>query len=182
MNFSICVFCGSRPGVEPAFTAAAESFGRELGARGIRLVYGGGGTGLMGTVARATLAAGGRVTGIMPSFMVEKEAAWREQPDLRIVRTMHERKALLTSEADAFVALPGGLGTLEELFEVWSHAQIGLHAKPIGVLNTGGYFDDLLRFVDRSVKSGFTKPNRLSLLQVAVTPAALIARLTSGTG
>lgn len=131
----------------------------------------------MGIVARAALEAGGHVTGIMPAFMVEKEAAWKAQPDLRIVQTMHERKALLVSEADAVVSLPGGIGTLEELFEVWSHAQIGLHAKPIGLLNTGGFYDDLIRFLDGTVAAGFTKADRRALLQVATDPGELVTRL-----
>lgn len=176
---SVCIFCGSQPGRDGAFAGAARALGVLLARRGIRLVYGGGGTGLMGEVARAALEAGGAVTGVMPHFLVEREAALSPQPDLRIVHSMHERKAVLTELADAFVALPGGLGTMEELFEVWSHAQLRLHVKPVGLLNVAGYFDDLIRFCDRSVADGFTRPDRRALLHVAAEPGELLERLIS---
>jgi uncharacterized protein (TIGR00730 family) len=174
---SVCVFCGSSIGRDHGFAAVARELGGLLARRGLRLICGGGGTGLMGELARSTLAAGGEVTGVMPRFMVDREAAMSDLADLRIVATMHERKAQMTKLADAFIALPGGLGTLEELFEVWSHAQIGLHKKPVCLLNTDGYFDDLIRFCDRSVAAGFTKPERRELLLVAAKPAELIERL-----
>lgn len=176
---NICIFCGSQPGRDAAFAAAARELGALMAARGLGLVYGGGGTGLMGEVARAALAAGGAVTGVMPHFLVDKEAALHPQPDLRVVHSMHERKAVLAKLSDAFVTLPGGLGTMEELFEIWSHAQLGLHAKPVGLLNVGGYFDELIRFCDRTVGAGFTRADRRALLVVADSPAVLLDRIIS---
>lgn len=174
---NICVFCGSRSGASTVFAEDAREFGRQMALRKLRLIYGGGGTGLMGEMARAVLTAGGDVTGVMPRFLIDREAAMKDLSDLRVVTTMHERKALLTHLADAFVALPGGIGTLEELFEIWSHAQLGLHAKPIGLLNTAGFFDSLIEFCERSVDAGFTKRERFRLLIIANSVSELIGRL-----
>jgi uncharacterized protein (TIGR00730 family) len=177
MIYNICIFCGSRKGRDASYAEAARDLGHLVAKRRLRLVYGGGGTGLMGEIARAALSAGGEVTGVMPHFLVEKEAALSPQPDLRIVHSMHERKAVLAEISDAFIALPGGIGTLEELFEIWSHAQLGLHAKPIGLLNVNGYFDDLIRFCDASVDCGFTRAERRNLLVVGDNPSDLLGRL-----
>jgi uncharacterized protein (TIGR00730 family) len=177
---SVCVFCGSHSGSHSDYAASARELGRQLATRQLRLVYGGGGTGLMGELARAALDAGGSVTGVMPHFLVEKEAALQPQPDLRIVHTMQERKVLLAENADAFIALPGGLGTFEELFEVLCHAQLHLHAKPVGLLNTRGYFDNLLRLCDDALAAGFTSPERRPQLHIATTPSELLEKLMAG--
>ena len=137
----ICVFCGSSDGAKPEYLDAATELGKQLAATNIGLVYGGASVGLMGAVADAVLAAGGEVTGVMPRSLVEREVAHSKLRDLRVVGSMHERKALMTELADAFIALPGGLGTLEEFFEVWTWAQLGEHTKPLGMLNVAGYYD-----------------------------------------
>jgi uncharacterized protein (TIGR00730 family) len=141
--FSICVYCGSRPGASPAYADAARAIGRWIGRRGGQLVYGGGRNGLMGIVADSTLQAGGRVVGVIPKALVEKEWAHHGCSELHVVDTMHERKRLMAERADAFVALPGGIGTFEEFFEVWTWRQLGYHDKPVGLLNVGGYYDGL---------------------------------------
>ena len=174
---SICVFCGSAAGKDPTYAAAAVELGTLMGHRGIRLVYGGGGIGIMGAVARAVIAAGGSVIGVVPRFMMGREAVLTEGLDLRVVADMYERKRLMTELADAFITLPGGVGTLEELFEVWAHAHIGLHAKPIGILNTRGYYDELLSFVDRGVRDGFIRTKRQHLIVSGAEPAALVDKL-----
>jgi uncharacterized protein (TIGR00730 family) len=151
----LCVFCGSRPGIRPTYVRAAERVGRELAERGIGLVYGGGRVGLMGTVADAALAAKGYVIGVIPQSLVEKEVAHRHLSDLRVVRSMHERKAMMAELSDGFLALPGGFGTFEEWFEVVTWSQLGLHTKPSALLNIDGYYDPLLRLIDHGVKEGF---------------------------
>jgi uncharacterized protein (TIGR00730 family) len=162
----ICVFCGSSPGNDPAYAELARSVGAGLARRGIGVVYGGGRVGLMGALANAALDAGGEVIGVIPQALVDRELALRGVTDLRIVRTLHERKAVMAEYSDAFVALPGGLGTLEELAEVISWAQLGLHAKPIGLIGIGDYWADLLRWLDRAVAAGFvTPPNRGLILE-----------------
>jgi uncharacterized protein (TIGR00730 family) len=161
---SICVFCGSSSGRDPRYGAAAAAVGERLAARGIQLVYGGGRRGLMGAVADAALAAGGRVVGVIPRGLVDRELAHPGVSELRIVETLHERKALMAELADAFLALPGGLGTLEELAEVLSWAQLGLHAKPIGLLDVGGYFRSLDAFLDHAVGEGFVAERHRRLL------------------
>ena len=149
--FSICVYCGSRPGRSPAYAETARAVGQWIGTQGGQLVYGGGRAGLMGEIANATLAAGGRVVGVIPRALVEREHAHRGCTELHVVENMHERKRLMAERADAFLALPGGIGTFEELFETWTWRQLGYHNKPIGVLNQDGYYDHLLTFMHRSV-------------------------------
>ncbi|MET0192629.1 MAG: TIGR00730 family Rossman fold protein [Hyphomicrobiaceae bacterium] len=163
--FSICVYCGSRPGERPEFTASAHAVGHWIGERGGQLVYGGGRTGLMGTVAEATREAGGRVVGIIPQALVDKEVANRACDELLIVDTMHERKALMGERADAFLALPGGIGTFEELFEIWTWRQLGDHDKPIGILNVAGYYDGLLAFMAHSVGEGLMSSWQMELVR-----------------
>src|SRR5882672_144020 len=162
---SICVFCGSSPGHRREYSDAAAAFGRLLGHRGIHLVYGAGNVGLMGVLADAALAAGGEVIGVIPQMLVDRELAHQRITDLRIVGSMHERKALMAELSDAFVALPGGLGTYEELCEVLTWAQLGIHHKPCGCLNVLGYFDPLARTLDHAVEEGFlSRENRQLLL------------------
>lgn len=173
----LCVYCGSRPGDRPQYRQAAVSLGRLLAERNIALVYGGGSVGLMGVLADATLAAGGHVIGVIPDLLAVQELLHPGVQDMRVVPDMHARKALMAELADAFVALPGGFGTFEELFETITWAQLGIHAKPIGLLNTAGYFDSLLAFLDRSFDDGFIKPAYRALYHVADRPEALLPRL-----
>jgi uncharacterized protein (TIGR00730 family) len=175
--FSLCVYCGSRPGTEAIFADTARAVGTWIGANGGQLVYGGGHNGLMGMVADATQAAGGRVVGVIPQSLVDKEFANRRCEELYIVQTMHERKAMMAERADAFLALPGGIGTFEELFEVWTWRQLGYHAKPIGLLNAGGYYDSLLGFLQQSVASGFMNDWQMELLQTGTSTEALLPGL-----
>lgn len=176
---SICVFCGSRAGETPAYSEAARSFGWQLGQRGWRLVYGGGNVGLMGTLADAALAAGAQVVGVIPDSLLRREVGHRGLTEMHVVPTMHVRKQMMAERADAFVALPGGLGTLEELFEVWTWRQLGYHRNPIGLLNTAGYFDPLLGFVARAVEEGFVSAEQCELLSVTANPAELLDRLAA---
>ena len=162
----VCVFCGASPGLDPRYVDAAQSVGEALARRGIELVYGGSAAGLMGAVADGALAAGVRVTGVIPAGLVDRELAHAGVTDLRIVRTLHERKAVMAELSDAFLALPGGLGTLEELSEVLSWAQLGLHAKPVGVLDVGGFFGPLVAYLDHAVREGFIAPGNRDLLLV----------------
>ena len=164
---SICVYCGSSEGNLREFHDAAVALGRTLARRGLTLVYGGGCVGLMGALADACMTAGGHVVGVIPRALLEREVGHRGVSDLRVVDSMHERKSLMAELADGFVALPGGIGTLEELFEMWTWAQLGLHRKPVGLLNVGGYFDALLEFLDRSVDAGFIRGKHRAILQVA---------------
>jgi uncharacterized protein (TIGR00730 family) len=161
---SICVFCGASSGRDPRYAAAAAVTGETLARRGIRVVYGGGRRGLMGTVADAALAAGGEVVGVIPRGLVDRELAHPGLTELRVVETLHERKAEMAALADAFITLPGGLGTLEELAEVLSWAQLELHAKPIGLLDVDGYFGALETFLDRAVADGFVAERHRRLL------------------
>jgi uncharacterized protein (TIGR00730 family) len=161
----ICVFSGSSPGGDLAYRAAATDLGHRLAERGIELVYGGAQVGLMGTVADAALEGGGHVIGVIPQSLVDREIAHPAIGDLRVVESMHERKALMADLSDAFVALPGGVGTLEELFEVYTWNQLGLHAKPLGLFNVRGYYDGLARFLDHAVEERFvTRESRAMLL------------------
>ncbi len=161
----VCVFSGSSPGADIAYRAAANDLGHGLAQRGIELVYGGAHVGLMGVVADAALEGGGRVIGVIPQSLVDREIAHPGLSDLRVVDSMHERKAQMAELADAFVALPGGVGTLEELFEVYTWNQLGLHAKPLGLFNVRGYFDGLVRFLDHAVAERFvTRAHRAMLL------------------
>jgi len=176
---AVCVFTGSSRGVRPEYVAVATELGSLLAGRRIRLVYGGARVGLMGAVADAALASGGEVVGVIPAALVAKEVAHTGLTDLRVVNSMHERKALMSDLADAFVALPGGWGTLEEFFEVLTWAQLGLHRKPCGLLNAQGYFDRLLAFLDHTIDEGFVRPQNADLIAVAPTPGALLDRLES---
>ena len=172
----ICVFCGSRDGTRTVFRETAAALGSELVARGYGLVYGGGNVGLMNVIANAVLAAGGVATGVIPRALVEKEVAHRGLTELRVVASMHERKAAMAELADGFIALPGGIGTMEELFEVVSWAQLGLHDKPCGLLNVGGYYQPLLVFLDGGVATEFIKPKHRALLMVETEPNNLLDR------
>jgi uncharacterized protein (TIGR00730 family) len=163
---SICVFCGASRGNDPRYAAAAAVVGERLARRGIQLVYGGGHLGLMGAVADAALAAGGRVVGVIPRGLVDRELAHTRVSELRIVDTLHQRKAVMAELSDGFIALPGGLGTLEELAEVLSWAQLDLHAKPIGLLDVGGYFAELEAFLDHALAEGFIAERHRRLLLV----------------
>ena len=170
----VCVFAGSNAGNRPEYLAAAEDLGRVLAARGIGMVYGGARVGLMGAVADAVLADGGQVVGVIPQALVEKEVAHDGLTDLRVVTTMHERKALMAELADGFVALPGGWGTLDELFEILTWAQLGIHRKPCGLLNVLGYFDSLLAFLDHAMQQGFVRREYGALLATSDAPMELV--------
>jgi uncharacterized protein (TIGR00730 family) len=176
---SICVFCGSSSGNRQEYAAAAADFGRLLGERRIRLIYGAGNVGLMGVLADAALAAGGEVIGVIPQMLVDRELAHQQITDLRIVTSMHERKALMAELSDAFVALPGGLGTYEELCEVLTWAQLGIHHKPCGYLNVLGYFDPLAHMFDHAVTEGFLRSEQRRLFISSNEPDALLRLLES---
>ncbi|CAN7263624.1 TIGR00730 family Rossman fold protein [Acidovorax sp. LjRoot118] len=180
--FSICVYCGSRPGENEAYAEAATAVGTWIGAHGGQLVYGGGRSGLMGTVAEATRQAGGRVVGVIPQALVDKELANRQCDELHIVQTMHERKAMMAERSDAFIAMPGGIGTFEELFEVWTWRQLGYHDKPLGLLNVAGYYDGLLAFLNHSVASGFMGEWQMGLLHAASDTPTLLQTLVEQAG
>lgn len=180
--FSLAVYCGSRSGDNPLFAQAAQAVGHWIGSHGGQLVYGGGHDGLMGTVADATQAAGGRVVGVIPQTLVDKEHARMACDELHIVQTMHERKALMADRSDAFLALPGGIGTFEELFEVWTWRQLGYHQKPIGLLNVAGYYDGLLGFLQHSTQQDFMGPWQLELLQTGTDSASLLRDLVQAAG
>jgi len=170
----ICVFCGSSPGTRPEYSAAAQALGQALVDQGIELVYGGASVGLMGIVARTVLEGGGRVTGVIPRLLAEKEVALTSLDDLRIVDSMHERKALMAELADGFIALPGGIGTIEEFVEVLTWAQLGIHTKPCGLLNIAGYYDRLLGFFDQMLAEGFIRPACRSTILVEQDPLSLL--------
>ncbi len=180
--FSVCVYCGSRPGLEPQFADSARSVGQWIGRHGGQLVYGGGKAGLMGIVAEATLAAGGRVVGVIPKALVEKEWASHDCTELHIVETMHDRKRMMAERADAFLALAGGIGTFEELFEVWTWRQLGYHDKPVGILNTTGYYDGLLAFLDATVQQQFLSDWQMALIRTGNEPEALLRELVQAAG
>lgn len=179
---SICVYCGSRHGARPAYTAAARALGAAIGARGWQLVYGGGKVGLMGEIADATLAAGGRVVGVIPETLQKLEVGHTGLHELHVVPTMHARKQMMAERADVFIALPGGIGTLEELYEVWTWAQLGYHDQPIGLLNVDGYYDDLLRFMRNTVAEGFLSATQFDTLQVGSDAPELLQRLAGVAG
>jgi len=170
------VFTGSRHGSRPDYAEAAGALGRELVGRGYGLVYGGGNVGLMNVVANTVLELSGHVTGVIPSSLVSKEVAHRGLTELRVVGSMHERKAVMAELSDGFIAMPGGIGTMEEFFEVLSWAQLGLHEKPCGLLNVSGYYDPLIRFLDHAVSQDFIKPKHRALLIVEKEPANLLDR------
>ncbi len=177
MSKRICVFCGSSPGVRPSYTAAAVSLATHLAANNISIVYGGGNSGLMGVLANTVLELGGEITGIIPRALVEKEAAHSRLPDLRIVESMHERKALMAQLSDAFIALPGGYGTFEEFCEVLTWTQLGIQRKPCGLLNVDGYYDALLSLFDHAVTEQFLKPAHRAIVVSDTVPETLVARL-----
>src|SRR5262245_11068027 len=166
----LCVFCGSSVGARPSYTEQTRDLGRLMVTRGLELVFGGGHIGLMGVLADAVLAAGGRVVGVIPRSLVEKELAHGSLSELHVVETMHQRKALMADLSDGFAALPGGSGTLDEWFEILTWAQLGIHSKPIGLLNTAGFFDPLLAWVDRAVAEGFIKGKHRALFLVENEP------------
>jgi uncharacterized protein (TIGR00730 family) len=174
---SVCVFCGSNPGRRPEYLASAAALGRDLASRGIRVVYGGAQVGMMGALADAVLAAGGEITGVIPDHLVSAEVAHPGLRDLRVVGSMHERKALMAELSDAFIALPGGLGTLEEFAEVLTWAQLGLHSKPAGLLNLLGYYDDLLRFLDHATAERFLRPGRREMIIARPDAGELLAEM-----
>ena len=173
----LCVFCGSSPGRDPTYLAAAAELGTFLAERRIGVVYGGAAIGLMGTVANAARAAGGEVIGVIPRALVELEVAHVGLADLRVVASMHERKALMSELSDGFIALPGGIGTLEELFEVWTWGQLGSHRKPCALLNVAGFYDRLLGFLDFVVDEAFLRSVHRDMLLVAETPKGLLEKL-----
>lgn len=170
---SVCLFCGSRPGQNPRYVEAAREFGEGLAQKGMRLIYGGGHVGLMGVAADSCLAAGGEVVGVIPQGLVDAEAAHQGLSSLHVTKSMHERKAMMADFADAFVALPGGFGTLDELCEIITWAQLGIHQKPIVLMNLEGYFDPFLDFVQRSVGEGFIQTDHLQLFHQVRNPREL---------
>lgn len=177
MLHTVCVFCAASPGVNPVYVEQAAAMGHLLATTGRRLVYGGGRTGLMGALADAALNAGGEVIGIMPHHLVEREVGHVGLTELHVVASMHERKALLSDLSDGFLAMPGGLGTLEELFEVWTWGQLGLHRKPYGVLEVNAFFAPLLGFLDHAVVEGFIRQEYRDLLVVDADAPTLLARM-----
>ena len=181
-NFSVCVYCGSRPGNDPVYAEAARATGQWIGEHGGQLVYGGGRNGLMGIVAEATQAAGGRVVGIIPKALVDLEQANTHCDELHVVDTMHERKALMADRSDAFIALPGGIGTFEELFEVWTWRQLRYHDKAIGVLNVAGYYDALLVFLANSVRAGFMSEAQMTLFKTDTAVEPLMRAVVQAAG
>lgn len=180
--FSLCVYCGSRPGATPAFADAARIVGRWIGEHGGQLVYGGGRNGLMGIVADATMAAGGQAVGIIPRALVEREWAHQDCTELHVVDNMHERKRMMADKADAFLALPGGIGTFEEFFEVWAWRQLGYHDKPIGLLNVAGYYDGLMAFLHAGVEQQFMSGAQMDLIRVGSGVHALLPELVQAAG
>ena len=173
---AVCVYCGSSLGSDPVYLEATQDLARTLVARGIRVVYGGASVGLMGALADATLEAGGEVVGVMPQQLVDREIAHRGLTELHVVQTMHQRKALMAELSDAFVALPGGIGTLEELIEIFTWEQLGIHSKPVGVINTAGYYDGLAGFLDHAVEQGFQQPAQRAKLVLAADAEDLLAQ------
>lgn len=181
-HFSVAVYCGSRDGNDPAFLEAANLTGHWIGSHGGQLVYGGGNTGLMGCAARACHAAGGRVLGVMPQALVDREVANLACDELVVVQTMHERKQIMADHADAFLALPGGIGTFEEFFEIWTWRQLGYHNKPVGLLNVAGYYDALLSFVGQAVQHRFMDEGQMDLFEVNSDVSVLMPSLVTKAG
>lgn len=175
---NLCVYCGSRAGALPAYAEAARTLGHLIGIGGHGLVYGGGNVGLMGIVADAALAAGARVVGVIPQALMQREVGHTALSEQHVVPDMHVRKRMMAEHADAFVALPGGIGTLEELYEVWTWRQLGYHDKPIGLLNVGGFYDQLLGFMDHCVAQGFLDAAQRDAVRVDTDPARLLQRLS----
>lgn len=177
---SVGVFCGSRSGNSPIFASAASQLGTLLAQKKIKLVYGAGNIGLMGVIADACLASNGYVIGVIPTKLVQKEVAHNGLTEIFVVDSMHERKALMASKSEAFIALPGGFGTCDELFEILTWAQLGIHHNPIGILNTEGFFDPLLSWIDQMIEQGFVKPKFRQLLLVASKPDELLDLILQG--
>lgn len=171
---SVCVFCGSSPGNNPVYAAAAKDMGQAIARRGLTLVYGGGRVGLMGIVADAALAAGGIVHGIIPAMLDKKEVGHSRLTHLEIVDTMHERKARMAELSDGFIAMPGGIGTLEEIFEIWTWSQLGIHAKPLGFLDIAGYYAPLDAFLDGIVAAGFLRPTHRAMAHLHTDPEGIL--------
>ena len=178
---SVCVFCGSNPGRRPEYAAGAADLGRILAGRGIRVVYGGAHVGLMGALADAVLAAGGEITGVIPGLLADAEVAHPGLTELRVTRSMHERKAMMAELAGGFIALPGGIGTLEEFAEIVTWAQLGLHAKPTGLLNLLGYYDELLGFLDHATEERFVRPGHRGQILARTSAAELLAAMDGWT-
>lgn len=174
---SLCVFCGSAIGNDSAYGDAARNLGRLMAERNITLIFGGGSVGMMGAVADAVLEHNGRVIGVIPEFLATKELRHPDVADMRIVETMHERKAMMADLSDGFIALPGGLGTFEEFFEVLTWGQLGIHEKPIGLMNAGGFYDSLIRFLDEGKEAGFFRAEHQQLITVTDDPAAMLREL-----
>jgi uncharacterized protein (TIGR00730 family) len=175
----ICVYCGSSVGSRPEYAEAARVLGNAMAKQAIGLVYGGGNIGIMNILARTLLDNGGKVIGVIPKDLLARGLALQDVTELRVVETMHARKAMMESLADAFIALPGGLGTIEELFEIWTWAQLGIHSKPCGLLNTCNYFDHLIRFIDHAVEQEFIESSNRDLLLIDPAPENLLERLKS---
>lgn len=178
-RFTLCVYCGSRLGDDPAHAHAARAVGREIAQRGWQLVYGGGNVGLMGIVADAALTGGAPVIGVIPRSLMEREVGHPGLSELHVVETMHQRKQGMAERADAFLALPGGIGTFEELFEVWTWRQLGYHDQPIGLLNVGGYYNALVGFIQQTVDAGFVSDGTRAMLEIGDEPSALLDRLAA---
>ncbi|TDV12128.1 TIGR00730 family Rossman fold protein [Paraburkholderia caballeronis] len=176
---AVCVYCGSSMGASPVYAEAAKAFGRALVAANLGLVYGGGKVGLMGVIADEVMAAGGRAIGVIPELLVDKEVGHNGLSELHVVPDMHHRKKMMADLSDAFVALPGGAGTLEELFEVYTWAQLGYHHKPVAVLNIDGFYDPLISLLTHTVSEGFMRQTYFDLLQIDTDPAKLIGKLQS---
>ena len=174
---SVCVFCGSNPGNDPVYADGARAMGREIARRGLILVYGGGAVGLMGIVADAALEAGGEVHGVIPRALRDKEVGHHHLTRLEIVDTMHIRKARMAELSDGFIAMPGGIGTFEELFEIWTWGQLGIHSKPLGLLNVAGFYDPLAVFLDRTVEAGFLKQTHRAMAMTDTQPETLLDRM-----
>jgi uncharacterized protein (TIGR00730 family) len=177
-TLSVCVYCGSRFGNRPEYEAAARELGGLIGRNGWQLVYGGGNVGLMGVVADAAIESGARVVGVIPESLMKREVGHRGLAELHVVQTMHERKQMMAERADVFVALPGGIGTFEELFEVWTWHQLGYHDKPIGLLNVAGYYDTFLDFMSQTTQAGFLSETQLKTVQVDTDAVRLLQRLS----
>ncbi len=175
----LCIYCGSNRGSSPSYAEAAASAGRHLAENGIGIVYGGGSVGLMGIVADAALAAGGEVIGVIPQALQDKELGHDRLSELHVVASMHERKQLMVDLSDGFIALPGGVGTLDELFETFTWLQLGFHTKPVGLLNTGGYFDELLTFLDKMTRDGFMRQQHRGCLIEGREITGLLARMAA---
>ncbi len=174
---SLCVYCGSSFGIKPVYADAARALAREMVGQDIALVYGGGNVGLMGVIANEVLHLGGEATGVIPQALLDKEVGHSQLTHLHVVKDMHERKAMMAQLSDGFIAMPGGIGTLEELFEVLTWSQLGFHEKPIGVLNVDGFYDGLIGFVHNLVTQGFLKANQAALMMHETSPASLLHRL-----